>query len=299
MDAIFVLELDASNLIKGHAVPKANQTYGFATHVIKEIGDGGLSAGDQNTVGRDLFVEVGFAGASWPQLAEVEVVLHKRQHTDDEQPLLAVRKHIRLHAYGAQQHIHPLVLRERLPALFQFRDVYMGHLNGRELADADRRSVPVFFHVLVIQLHNAPDTAAEQPVKLGRILFINGDVFQAEIGKLGLVVVPLDVQVDRDLVNHGVTATLPEYGEDLLRLIRSDEVVRQNALDIVYPVLNDFRVIRAAILSQKELQHIDRDICALFDFLGQVLADDFSIELLPQLFFDNRPFIFGLHKISH
>ena len=177
MDAIFVLELDASNLIKGHAVPKANQTYGFATHVIKEIGDGGLSAGDQNAVGRDLFVEVGFASASRPQLAEVKVVLHKRQHTDDEQPLLPVGKRIRLHADGAQQHIHPLVLRERLTTLFQLSNIYMGHLDGCELADADRRSVPVFFHVLIIQLNNAPDTAAEQPVKLGRIFFINGDVF--------------------------------------------------------------------------------------------------------------------------
>ena len=175
----------------------------------------------------------------------------------------------------------------------------MGHLDGRELTNADRGAVPVFFHKLIIQLNNAPNTAAEQPVKLGRILFIDGDVFQAEIGELGLVVVPLDVQVDRDLVDHGVAASLPENREDLLCLIRADEVVRQNALDIVHPVLNDFRVIGAAILSQKELQHIDRDICALFDFLGQVLADDFSIELLPQFRFDDSPFILCLHKISH
>src|SRR5699024_8914956 len=104
-----------------------------------------------------------------------------------------------------------------------------------------------------IQLNNAPDTTTEQPVKLGRIFFIDGDVFQTEIGELSLVVVPLDVQVDRDLVDHSVAAPLPENGEDLLRLIRADEVVRQNALDIVHPVLNDFRVIGAAILSQKEL----------------------------------------------
>jgi hypothetical protein len=37
-------------------------------------------------------------------------------------------------------------------------------------------------------MHQIPPQS--RPVKLGRILFINGDVFQAEIGKLGLVVVP-------------------------------------------------------------------------------------------------------------
>ena len=46
---------------------------------------------------------------------------------------------------------------------------------------------------LIIQLDNAPDTSAEQPVKFGRIFFINGDVFQTEIGELGLVVVPLEI----------------------------------------------------------------------------------------------------------
>ena len=119
----------------------------------------------------------------------------------------------------------------------------MGHLDGRELANTDRRSVPVFFHVLIIQLNNAPDTTAEQPVKLGRIFFINRNVFQSEIGELGLIVVPLDVKVYRNLVDYGVTAPLSENGEDLLRLIRANKVVCKNALDIVHPVLNNFWVI--------------------------------------------------------
>ena len=242
---------------------------------------------------------MGFSGASRSQLAEIEVVLHKRQHTDDEQPLLSVGKRIWLHADRAQQYIHPLILCERLAPLFQLGNIHMGHLDGRELTNADRCAVPVFFHELIIQLNNAPDTAAEQPVKFGRIFFINGDVFQTEVGELGLVVVPLDVQVDRDLVDHGVAAPLPENREDLLRLIRADKVVRQNALYIVHTVLNDFRVVGAAILSQKKLQYIDWNICAFFDFFGQVLSDDLSIELLPQFLFDHRPFIFGLHKISH
>ena len=84
LNAIFVLKLDTGNLVKGHAVPKADQTYGFASHIVKEIGNGGLTARHQNAVGRNLFVKMGFAGASRPQFAEVEVVLHKRQHTDDE-----------------------------------------------------------------------------------------------------------------------------------------------------------------------------------------------------------------------
>ena len=118
---------------------------------------------------------MGFARTSRPQLTEVEVILHERDHADQEQPFLTVGEHIRLHADGAQQYIHPFFLREGFPPLFQLFNVHMGHLDGRKLSDADRRSVPVFFHVLIVQLHDAPDTAAKQPVKLGWIFFINGD----------------------------------------------------------------------------------------------------------------------------
>ena len=104
---------------------------------------------------------MGFASAARPQLTEVEVIFYKRDHTDQKQPFLAVSQGVRFHTDGAQQHIHPFVLRKCFPPLFQLFNIHMGHLDGVELSDADRRSVPIFLHVLIVQLHDAPDAAAE------------------------------------------------------------------------------------------------------------------------------------------
>ena len=50
------------------------------------------------------------AGAPGTQLTEVEVVLYQRDHTRQQEPLLAFSQSIRLHADRAQQDIHPLLL---------------------------------------------------------------------------------------------------------------------------------------------------------------------------------------------
>ena len=172
----------------------------------------------------------------------------------------------------------------------------MGHLDGRKFPNADRRPVSVFFHVLIVQLDDTPDTAAEQPIVFSRVLFIDRDVFQSKVGKLCFIEVSLNIQVYGDLVDHRITAPLPENGEDLLRLIRADKIVRENVLDVVHAFLNDLGVIGAAILPQKELQDIHGDICPLFDFLGQVFADDFSIKLLPQFRLDDSSCVICLCK---
>ena len=158
----------------------------------------------------------------------------------------------------------------------------MRHLDRRELSDADRRSVPVFLHILIVQLHDAPDTAAKQTIKFGGVFLIYGKVFESEVRKLRFIEIPLDVQVHCDFINHGVAATLTKHRENLLRLIGADEIIRKNAFYILYALFNNIRVIRAAILSQQELKDIDRHICAFLDFLGQILAHNLPIEILPQ-----------------
>ena len=55
---------------------------------------------------------------------------------------------------------------EVLSAFLQFLNVHMGHLDRRQLANMDGRGIFLFFQKLIFELHNAPDTAAEQPVKL-------------------------------------------------------------------------------------------------------------------------------------
>ena len=51
-------------------------------------------------------VSMALAGAPGTQLTEVEVVLYQRDHTRQQEPLLAFSQSIRLHADRAQQDIH-------------------------------------------------------------------------------------------------------------------------------------------------------------------------------------------------
>ena len=78
LNAVFVLKLDSCNLIKGNAVPQAYQTHGFAPHIVKQICNGRLTTGYQDTVRADFFIDMGLSCAARPQLTEIEVVLHQR-----------------------------------------------------------------------------------------------------------------------------------------------------------------------------------------------------------------------------
>ena len=86
---------------------------------------------------------------------------------------------------------------------------------------------------------------------------------------------------------------LTKHGEDLLRLVRTDIVVRQDALDVLNAGLDDLWIIRAAILTKQKLKDIDRHICAFLDLLRQVFPDDLSVKELPQFSVDHCVFIAG------
>ena len=116
LDAVFVLEVDTGNLVKRHAVPQADQADRFSAHVVKQVRNGSLTAGDKDAVRGDFFIDVGFAGASRTQLTEVEVVFHKRQHTGKQKPAFAVIQLIRLITAGAQHDLKPLFFGEVLSA---------------------------------------------------------------------------------------------------------------------------------------------------------------------------------------
>ena len=96
-----------------------------------------------------------------------------------------------------------------------------------------------------------------------------------------------------------MTAIATELGQNLLSLIRADEVVRQNALYGLNTFFNYFIIVGATILAQQELQNIDRHIGSFFDFLGQVFADDFTIKGLAQLFFYYITSAFTHHRLFH
>ena len=126
----------------------------------------------------------------------------------------------------------------------------MRHLNRSQFADTNGNTAFFFFDVLIFKLNNTPDSTAEQTVKLTGIVLRNRNVFYTKIGKLCLINIFSDVQTNRDFVNHGVTAILTEYRENLLCFIRTDIVVREDVLDIRNALFNNFLIVTAAILSK-------------------------------------------------
>lgn len=48
----------------------------------------------------------------------------------------------------------------------------------------------------------------------------------------------------------------------------------------IHTLFDDFFIIRAAILTEKKLQHVHRYICSFFDMFCQILADNLAIKIL-------------------
>ncbi len=277
LDAVLVLELDACNLIEGDAVPEPHQSDLVRAHVVEEVGDRRLTAGNQDGVGGDLLIEVGLAGGAGSQFTQVEVVLHQGQHAGQEKPLLPVGKPVRLHAGGPEQNGNPLVLGEAFAAVQDFVHVDVGHLDGSQPPDYDWTGTLVFLEV-VLQLDDAPDAAAQQTVKLLDVGRVNFDSLDPQVGELSLILVHLDIQMDCNAVDDRVSPPFPQDGESLLRLIGTDIVLRQDVLDSLHSVFHDIRIIGGAVLPQKKLQDVDRNIGSFLDGLGQVLADNTTVK---------------------
>ena len=162
----------------------------------------------------------------------------------------------------------------------------MRHLNGRELVNENWGSAFILFHIFIFKLDNAPDTAAEKPIILSWVILRDRNCFDSEIGKLRLIAVRLNVEINRDLVNHGIAASLTEDRKDLLRLVGTDVVFSQNPLDVCNAGFNDILVIGTAILSKKKLKDINGNICPFLDFLCEVFADNPAVEYLAQFVVD-------------
>ena len=240
---------------------------------------------------------MGFTGAARTKLTEVEVVLHQWQHTCQQEPFLPLVQLLRLITARTQHYIHPLVLREGFTPGAYFLNIDMRHLDGGQLADADRRNILLLFlpgfaikvlHAkgavtlgFIFQLNDAPDAAAEQTVIFFRVVVRNGHIGESQIGKLCKEAVFLDIQMHGHHINNGVAAVPAQLRKHLLRLIRAHKVVRQNMLYVLHTLLDDFLIVRAAILPQQKLQHIDRYVGTFLDLFGQILANDLSIKILP------------------
>ena len=98
LDAVILLERDAGNFVERDDIPVTNQTDRTAPHVVEQVGDRRLTAGDQNRARADLLIDVRLACALRPQLAAVVVVLNEGDHAGKHVPFRALAQRRRLHA---------------------------------------------------------------------------------------------------------------------------------------------------------------------------------------------------------
>ena len=64
LDAVFVLEVDACNLVKGHAIPQANEADCLSAHVVEQVCYRGLTTGYKDAVRGYFFIQMALAGTT-------------------------------------------------------------------------------------------------------------------------------------------------------------------------------------------------------------------------------------------
>jgi hypothetical protein len=84
VDAVLLVEGDAGDLVEADDVVLGDQAALSGGVVDEHAGDGGLAAGDQVGVRRDLLEQVRLAGAARAQFDHVEVPLHERDHPQQQ-----------------------------------------------------------------------------------------------------------------------------------------------------------------------------------------------------------------------
>lgn len=220
MNAVFILEVDTGDFIERHTVPHADETDCLCANVVEQVGNGCLTARNKNTVWGNLFIDMGLTGTAWTEFAVVEIVFYQWNHTRQQQPLYTLREVVWFHTGRTEHDREPFFFGESLAPIFDFVHVDMRHLDRCQLINSDGTDSLIFFDKFIFKLDDAPDTAAEQPIIFGSVFRLNWNVFDSEVGKLSLIAVFLDVQLDRQLINNRVAAALTQNGQDLLRLVR-------------------------------------------------------------------------------
>ncbi len=101
--------LFSGKLVEGDTVPVADQADLSSRIVYEQLGNRDLAAGDQNAVGRELRVDVRFAGPFGAKFDQVVVALAKRDQADQLDQLAALAEHLRVESDALHKQVDPLV----------------------------------------------------------------------------------------------------------------------------------------------------------------------------------------------
>src|SRR5699024_8237863 len=109
------------------------------TRVVDEqLGNGDLTAGEEDAVRGEFTVRVGLAGALRPEFDDVVVTLNERDQAGQSDELAALVELLRVEADRLHEQIDPLLGRERFASLAVVIDVDAGDLDGLEAAEDPR-----------------------------------------------------------------------------------------------------------------------------------------------------------------
>ena len=124
------------------------------------------------------------------------------------------------------------------------RDILLLFLfRGNRLSIYIRDSKAAVSLRFIFQLHDAPDTAAKQPVIFFWIIIRNRHIGEAKVRELCKKAILFDVQMYCHHINNGMAPVLAQLGENFLRLIRADKIICQNAFHILNALLNDCLIV--------------------------------------------------------
>jgi hypothetical protein len=181
-------------------------------------------------------------------------------------------------AHRADQQIDPFLGAELGAQLAVFIQVEAGQLDGRELADRERRLAVA---LIPLHLHLGPDPTGEQPLKGMHIVIGDAQAVAAEVDAFGHIGVA--DQADLDLVDEGVAPLLLDLALGLGGLIRTDVVVGQGVAHHREAQLDGGRIGGGAVLAEQVLEHENRHVGAHLHGPHQVLTDAFAREDLIDL----------------
>ena len=84
VDAVLLIEGDARHLVEAHHIILADEATLAIRHIHKHAGDCGFAATDEMRIRGNLLEQVALARAPRAELHKVVVVLHERNHTQDQ-----------------------------------------------------------------------------------------------------------------------------------------------------------------------------------------------------------------------
>ncbi len=156
-----------------------------------------------------------------------------------------------------------------------FLQIGSWHLNRLQRKDAERRTLFVLI-IIIFEVDDAPDAAAQQLLVLLYISVIYDYLVNVDIEDSALVVVRFLVEFGRYLVDYLVMSAFTDLGFNLFRFIRTHKVVCQYMLYGLNTFFYIIFIVCGAVHAEQIFQNITRNIRTLFYSFGKVFADNFT-----------------------